>query len=78
MTRALKNCYFVNHGLDDLEIPVRVGFDADFADIFEVRGTAASERDAGWRPRSMDNSAVVLSYEGLDRVVRETSHSRAT
>ncbi len=30
---------FVNHGLEDLYVPVRIDFDADFTDIFEVRGT---------------------------------------
>ena len=46
---ASNACLAVNHGLDDLEIPLSVGFDADFADIFEVRGTRPErERDAGW------------------------------
>ena len=63
---------FVNHGLEDLDIPVRVGFDADFADIFEVRGTARERRGSRLEDQIYGNSAI-LSYEGLDHVVRETS-----
>ncbi len=62
---------FVNHGLDELEIPVGIGFDADFADIFEVRGTVRERRGRRLKDEVRDNS-VILSYEGLDRVLRET------
>ena len=62
---------FVNHGLEDLEIPVRIGFDADFTDIFEVRGTTRERKGQRLREQITGNS-VVLSYEGLDHVVRQT------
>jgi glycogen debranching enzyme len=62
---------FVNHGSEDLEVPVRVGFDADFTDIFEVRGTVR-ERKGRLLPEQIDGNSAVLSYEGLDRVVRQT------
>lgn len=63
---------FVNHGLEDLDIPVSIHFDADFADIFEVRGTSRDRR--GRRLESeVDEKAVRLLYNGLDKVVRETS-----
>lgn len=63
---------FVNHGLDDLEVPVRIGFDADFADLFEVRGTFR-DRKGRRLDEVIDANSVVLAYEGLDRVVRKTS-----
>ena len=63
---------FVNHGLQDLEIPVRISYDADFADLFEVRGTPRERRGRRLNDQVYGNS-VVLSYEGLDRVVRETT-----
>jgi len=63
---------FVNHSLEDIDIPVRIGFDADFADVFEVRGTARERRGRRLEDRVEGNS-VTLSYEGLDRVLRETS-----
>jgi glycogen debranching enzyme len=62
---------FVNHGLENLEVPVRVGFDADFADIFEVRGTARERRGRRLDDQINGNS-VTLSYEGLDKVIRQT------
>src|SRR5262249_6133171 len=48
-----------------------IQFEADFADIFEVRGThrAARGRDLG---AAVQDGGVVLGYEGLDRVVRRT------
>ena len=70
-----KSCYeeflFVNHGLSDLFVPFRITFDADFADIFEVRGIHREKR--GKRlPTKVENDSVLLSYEGLDGVVRRT------
>ena len=62
---------FVNHGMEDLEVPVHIGFDADYADIFEVRGTVRERRGRRWAEEINENS-VILSYEGLDRVVRHT------
>jgi glycogen debranching enzyme len=63
---------FVNHGLEDLSVPVRIGFDADFTDIFEVRGMAR-ERKGRRLDEQIDGSSVTLAYEGLDRIVRQTS-----
>jgi glycogen debranching enzyme len=63
---------FVNHGPDRLEVPVRIGFDADFADLFEVRGTVRERK--GIRLKSqIHKNAVVLGYEGLDHIVREVT-----
>ena len=62
---------FVNHGLEDLEVPIRIGFDADFADIFEVRGTVREKRGERLEEQISGNS-VILCYEGLDRIVRQT------
>ncbi len=62
---------FNNHGLEELEVPVRIGFDGDFTDIFEVRGTAR-ERKGRRLKDQIQGSSVILSYEGLDRVMRQT------
>jgi glycogen debranching enzyme len=62
---------FVNHGLENLEVPVRVGFEADFTDVFEVRGMVRERK--GWRlEEQVKSNAVILSYEGLDHLVRQT------
>lgn len=61
---------FVNHGLDDLDVPLGIGFDADFDDLFEVRGTARERRGRRLESR-VERNSVVLAYEGLDRETRE-------
>ncbi len=68
-------CYeqflFVNHGLSELLVPFRINFDADFADIFEVRGTRRPRRGQRLADQVQDNS-VLLRYQGLDSVIRRT------
>ena len=60
-----------NHALHPIELQIAVEFDADFADIFEVRGTRRAERG-----RRLDDghsrSGATLAYQGLDRVERRT------
>ena len=68
---CFEKLHFVNHGLEDLEIPVTITFAADFTDIFEIRGMTRERRGRRLEPQ-IDGSSVTLSYEGLDRVVRET------
>jgi glycogen debranching enzyme len=60
-----------NHSLHDIEIPLAVRFGADFADIFEVRGTARRRRGVRL-PDRVDGDAYVLGYVGLDTVERHT------
>jgi glycogen debranching enzyme len=69
---CFEKLHLVNHGLEDLEIPASIRFDADFADIFEVRGTVREKRGRRLETQVEANS-VILSYEGLDRVIREIS-----
>jgi glycogen debranching enzyme len=58
-----------NHGLGRIRIAVSFRFDADFADIFEVRGARREQR--GERlPDAVEDGSVLLSYRGLDDVVR--------
>jgi glycogen debranching enzyme len=60
-----------NFGLAPITACLAFQFEADFADIFEVRGTRRRKRG-----RDLDgvaeDSRVVLAYEGLDGVVRRT------
>lgn len=68
-------CYeqvrLVHYGLDVIELDLKFRFDADFADIFEVRGTTRAKK--GRRlPSTVTASDVTLDYEGLDGVVRRT------
>jgi glycogen debranching enzyme len=59
-----------NHGLHPIEATLAFRFDADFADVFEVRGTRRPSR--GWRLPDVADPDLVLSYRGLDGVERRT------
>jgi glycogen debranching enzyme len=54
-----------------VSLALRYGFDADFADMFEVRGQQRAARGDMLEPR-IDQDSVVLSYRGRDDVVRRT------
>ena len=60
-----------NYGLRAVTVPLRLTFKADFADIFEVRGTRRERRGRGLDP-SPGADSVVLSYEGLDGEIRRS------
>jgi glycogen debranching enzyme len=60
-----------NHSMRAVEIPLAIRFDADFADVFEVRGTRRARR--GERlPDQIGAHECVLGYRGLDGVERRT------
>ena len=61
----------LNYGLQPVRLSLRLHFDADFADIFEVRGTKRARK--GERlPDSVEGDTAILAYKGLDAVVRCT------
>lgn len=60
-----------NYGLSALEMRFALRFGADYADIFEVRGTRRKRRGRYLAP-SVSRDVVVLGYEGLDGRVRRT------
>jgi glycogen debranching enzyme len=60
-----------NFGLAAVEVSFSLHFLADFADIFEVRGTHRARRGRHLGA-TVEDSAVVLAYEGLDGVQRRT------
>jgi len=60
-----------NYGRAAVEFSFSVEFDADFADIFEVRGVRREHR--GQRlPTQLAKDGLVLAYEGLDGCLRQT------
>ena len=59
-----------NHGLHPIETTIAWRFDADFADVFEVRGTRRPRR--GQRLRDITGADYTLHYRGLDGVTRHT------
>jgi glycogen debranching enzyme len=60
-----------NYGLMPVAIPLFLQFDADFADIFEVRGLRRERRGHKLEP-VISHDGIVLSYAGLDGVTRRT------
>ena len=68
-------CYekfrLANYGLAKISVPLRVAFEADYADIFEVRGTRRERRGQRLEDTVRDD-CIVMAYKGLDGVLRET------
>ena len=60
-----------NYNRRDVEILLDLHFDADFADLFEVRGIRRRRRGTRTAPR-VEGDTMTLSYLGTDDVVRET------
>src|SRR5262249_20394014 len=60
-----------NYGDDRIKIDLTFAFDSDFADLFEVRGLRREHRGiAGCSV--VDQSRVLMTYQGLDRRLRRT------
>ena len=68
-------CYehirIVNYGLEPIETTITLEFFADYRDLFEVRGFKRAQRGVDLPPRIADQE-LLLSYRGLDQVVRCT------
>jgi glycogen debranching enzyme len=60
-----------NYATEPVALDLILEFDADFADIFEVRGHHRTRRGELLEPR-LENSAVTLGYMGLDGIRRGT------
>jgi glycogen debranching enzyme len=61
----------LNYGLLPIRLSLLLQFDADFSDIFEVRGTKRA-RKGDRLPGLVEGDAAILGYKGLDGVVRHT------
>ena len=53
-------------------IPIEIAFDADFADLFEIRGDVRKKRGA-LSVAVVDDRTVRFTYEGLDAITRSTT-----
>jgi glycogen debranching enzyme len=69
--RMYERLKFAHFGRGSVPAPLKLGFGADFADIFEVRGY---ERRARGRlmPPAIEGDTVTLAYEGLDGELRRS------
>ena len=62
-----------NYGSHSYETELEITFDADFRDIFEVRGMERKQRGKQQIPVITSNNHVMLSYKGLDNIERQTN-----
>jgi N-terminal domain of (some) glycogen debranching enzymes/Glycosyltransferase Family 4 len=60
-----------NYGPQTLESRLSLHFDADYADIFEIRGMKRKARGTDLDPEVTEDR-VILGYRGRDNVVRRT------
>ena len=70
--QCMEHVAFSNYGPIDVEINVAVKFDADFRDIFEVRGQTRPQRGELRAPERRGDR-IVHSYMGLDGIERFTT-----
>jgi glycogen debranching enzyme len=68
---CLERIRVTNHSQHSIQTPLALQFDADFSDVFEVRGTRREHRGHRRGDRATAEQAV-LRYEGLDGSERRT------
>jgi len=67
--RLFERIAIVNYSRDVVIVPLAVEFDADFRDMFEVRGMTRARRGLRETP-TIDGRSVTMRYLGLDNVER--------
>ncbi len=70
-SRLFERLRLTNFSDLDAQVPLKLSFAADFADIFEVQGHTRKERGK-YLPPSVDGRTVRLAYRGRDDLVRST------
>ncbi|RWD20911.1 MAG: amylo-alpha-1,6-glucosidase [Mesorhizobium sp.] len=70
--RMFERIKFTNYSAREVVLPVRLDFDADFRDMFEVRGTTRSRRGRA-HDALVGEASVTFRYEGLDNVARQSA-----
>ena len=65
------NFSFENFNFKELELVIELAYEADFMDVFQVRGVARQKLGCYYQP-IVRRDSIVFHYLGLDRVSRET------
>lgn len=68
---AYQQLHICNYGSESFRVPITLSFEADFADIFEVRGMRRTQKGK-LLPAKILADGVILSYRGADGVERQT------
>ena len=61
-----------NFGLDSVELKISIVYEADFADIFEIRGAERSSWGEKMPPQNISDS-IKFFYNGVDDILRSTT-----
>ena len=69
--RYFERMQFSHFGLKPIRFTIGFDFDADYTDIFELRGTKRIKRGVTLPPKT-EESGLTLGYAGLDQVQRLT------
>jgi glycogen debranching enzyme len=68
-SRLYERCRFTNYGTDSVELSIALSFNADFKDIFEIRGHNRAQRGVQFEPIATEDR-VEFRYIGLDNITR--------
>src|SRR5579872_3833790 len=60
-----------NFNQSDAELLVEIAFEADFVDVFQVRGCARHKSGRYYKP-ILQGDCLIFFYRGLDNITRET------
>jgi glycogen debranching enzyme len=66
-----ENIRLSNFGIEPLTFSMSFNYNADFKDIFEIRGIARNKRGKLLKPKS-NHEELILGYRGLDKIKRFT------
>jgi glycogen debranching enzyme len=62
---------FLNFNRTEVKLSVELWFDADFADVFEVRGIRRDKHGQFYRPL-LEQDCIIFCYRGRDNLLRQT------
>jgi glycogen debranching enzyme len=62
---------FENFNFHELELNIELAYEADFMDVFQVRGVARQERGHYYMP-IVNSDTIIFHYLGRDNVARDT------
>lgn len=70
---VIEEILLTNYALHPITIQLSLSFEADFVDLFEIRGFTRSKRGSllKWIPEAPDPDKILLAYQSLDEEILE-------